>query len=73
LDDHVRGETMLRILVIDDNAEFRQMARRMLAISATSPRLAYLKLAMHFGARRILQKPFTQAELVAAVTDVLAT
>ena len=33
----------------------------------------YLALALKFGARRVLQKPFSQAELLAAVADVLAT
>ncbi len=33
----------------------------------------YLELALKFGARRILQKPFTRDELVAAVSEVIAT
>jgi hypothetical protein len=33
----------------------------------------YLELALKFGARRILFKPFTQDELLLAVADVLAT
>jgi DNA-binding NarL/FixJ family response regulator len=32
----------------------------------------YMDFAMKFGARRILPKPFTQDELLTAVTEVLA-
>ena len=34
---------------------------------------AYLQSALLFGARRTLQKPFTQDELLTAVAEVLAT
>jgi DNA-binding NarL/FixJ family response regulator len=33
----------------------------------------YLELALKFGARRILPKPFTRDELMTAVAEVLAT
>jgi two-component system chemotaxis response regulator CheY len=40
--------------------------------SGTGPR-GHLNIALRFGARRILHKPFSREELVAAVTEVLKT
>jgi CheY-like chemotaxis protein len=48
---------------------------RIIAMSGAGQGAAegYLELALKFGARRILRKPFTQDELLTAVTEVLAT
>ena len=48
---------------------------KIIAISgAYSDRVdGYLAMALRFGVRQVLQKPFSQAELLAAVAGVLAT
>jgi DNA-binding NarL/FixJ family response regulator len=45
---------------------------RIIAMSGARPGSAYLQLALRFGAKRVLLKPFTQSQLIAAVEDVLA-
>jgi two-component system, chemotaxis family, chemotaxis protein CheY len=48
-------------------------AVKIIAMSgAAQDRAGYLDLALKFGARRTLQKPFTLDELLMAVTEVLA-
>ena len=61
----------------DGLATIRELRRvdplvRIIAISGGDPaRGGYLEIALKLGARRILQKPFTLDELLAAVTEVV--
>jgi two-component system, chemotaxis family, chemotaxis protein CheY len=60
-------ETIRKLRHVDPQVKIIAMS------GAGQGRAGYLDLAVKFGARRTLQKPFTMEDLLAAVGEVLAT